>query len=246
MEQSNLTIIALFAALTFMLIHLLMPKAYPYFRKNQGKVFSFFGGITAAYVFLDLLPKLELTRTHFESLFGGLPNFVYSIIAPTLAFIGFMIFFALEHLAQSRDKNGDNKKAFGLHLGNIIFINIVIGYILRFEADLSFIAVLLYTAILSLHFITLDKSMEEHYDTLYRKFGRYIAAAAPLIGWGLSSIFPENQSEGYLLLAFVVGVVLFNSIKNEVPEGKSRNIREFMVGALISGSLIIIIVWLRG
>jgi hypothetical protein len=232
-----------------MLVHILMPKIFSRLEKHKGKVFSLFGGIIAAYVFLDLLPKLEQTRTHFENLFGGMPHFVYLIIAPVLAFIGFVTFFSLEHLAERRSseqaKDKSDKPAFAVHLGNIIFLNIVIGYLLRFETELGIIALIPYTAILSLHFITLDKSMEEHYGQLYVKIGRYIAGAAPLIGWGLSGLFPEKPSEGYLLLALVVGVVLFNSIKNEMHKGGKSNTKEFLLGTLFSSILLLIVIWLR-
>jgi len=67
----------------------------------------------------------------------------------------------------------------------------------------------------------------------------------PLIGWGISLFFPENPSEGYVLLALVSGIVLFNAIKNEVPKGGGKNSGIFIAGALFYSVLLLIIAWLR-
>ena len=68
----------------------------------------------------------------------------------------------------------------------------------------------------------------------------------PLIGWGISVFLPENPSEGYLLLALVSGIVLFNAIKTEVPNRGGKNSGVFIAGALFYSALLLIIAWLRG
>ncbi|MCW4022883.1 MAG: hypothetical protein ACOWW1_09310 [archaeon] len=254
MEIDEFVIVALIPALYFMLIHFLSPKIYQEFKQHKKKIFSLFGGIAAAYVFVDLLPKLEQAQDHIRNLFQGLPNFVYSVAAPSMAFLGFMIFFGIEHLAiSSQEKNEmenndsiSNRKTFAVHLGNILFINLIVGYLLRFEAELGTFALALYSIILSLHFITLDESMEDHYSKDYTSFGRYVAGLAPLVGWVLSVFFPENQSEGYIILAVVTGAVLFNSIKNEIPSTTESNVKMFFVGASITAITLFIVAWLRG
>jgi len=253
MEIDEFAIFALIPALYFMLIHFLSPKLYQEFKHHKNKIFSLFGGISAAYVFVDLLPKLEQAQNHIRALFQGLPNFVYSVAAPSMAFFGFMLFFGIEHLAiSSQEKtkiNSDSainsRKTFAVHLANILFINLIVGYLLRFEAELGIFALGLYAIILSLHFITLDDSMEDHYNRDYTHFGRYLAGLAPLIGWILSIFFPENQSEGYIILAVVTGAVLFNSIKNEIPSTADSNVKIFFVSASVTAITLFVIAWLR-
>jgi hypothetical protein len=253
MEIDEFVIIALIPALYFMLIHFLSPKIYQEFKHHKSKIFSLFGGIAAAYVFVDLLPKLEQAQKHIRNLFQGLPSFVYSVAAPSMAFLGFMLFFGIEHLAMSsEEKNETNsnnsisrRKTFAVHLGNILFINLIVGYLLRFEAELGTFALALYAIILSLHFITLDESMEDHYSRDYTHFGRYLAGLAPLVGWFLSIFFPENQSEGYIILAVVTGAVLFNAIKKEIPSTADSNVKIFFVSASVTAITLFVIAWLR-
>jgi hypothetical protein len=94
-------------------------------------MFSFFGGITAAYVFLDLLPRFEISRMHLERLIGEIPAFLENLAIPGLAFVGFLLFFILEHFAiKSKHKTGIDKEksdenisnySFGVHFAIIAF-----------------------------------------------------------------------------------------------------------------------------
>jgi hypothetical protein len=88
--------------------------------------------------------------------------------------------------------------------------------------------------------------MEEHYKNLYFKYGRYAASLMPIIGWGISMLFPENPSEAYVLLALVSGIVLFNAISNEVPKGGGKNWGIFIAGALFYSVLLLIVAWTHG
>lgn len=253
MVNDGLVLVAFFPAFYFMVIHIISPKIFQGFEHRKSKIFSLFGGITAAYVFIDLLPRLEQTRDHIMFLFQGLPDFIYSVAAPSFAFLGFIAFFAIEHLAiYSRvkmetkvEQDNSNRKTFFVHLGNIVFLNLVVGYLLRFEAELGTFALLLYSIVLSLHFITVDESMEVHYSKYYTSIGRYFAGIAPLVGWGISLFLPENQSEGYLILAIITGVILFNSIKNEIPSANDKNAKTFILGASVTSLILFIAAWLR-
>ena len=258
MAASSVVLFAFFSALVLMLAHLFSNRIYRYSKHHRNRVISFFGGIAVAYVFLDLLPRLETTHVHIERIFGDLPAFLDKLAVPGLSLMGFVIFFALEHLAL-RTRDITNKKmgigvgsistssvVFGVHFSSLAFFNLVVGYVLRFEVEAGILPLLLYTSALSLHFIILDNTMEGHYENLYLKYGRYAASLMPIIGWGISMFFPENPSEGYLLLALVSGIVLFNAIKNEVPNRGGKNSGIFIAGTLFYSVLLLIIAWLRG
>ncbi|MCW4019341.1 MAG: hypothetical protein NWF00_11805 [Candidatus Bathyarchaeota archaeon] len=172
-----------------------------------------------------------------------------------MAFIGFMIFFILEHFAvysrkeRHAKEGGDynyisaSTSAFIIQLVFISFLNLIIGYLLRFEAEAGVLSLVFYTAALSLHFIILDDSMEQNYKQLYVRFGRYLASLMPIIGWGLSVFFPENPSEGYLLLGVLLGVILFNAIKDAVPKGGGKNASLFVSGAVLYSALLLVGAW---
>jgi len=249
MISDGVVIAAFFSSVIFASVHLFSNRFYGYSEKHKDKMLSLFGGIAVAYVFLDLLPRLESTRIHLENVFGQIPVFLSYLAIPGLAFLGFMVFFVLEHFA-IKTRNGkktDRRSSiysFGSHFISIALLNLVIGFILRFEAESGFTPLVLYTVALSLHFIILDNTMERHYKRLYVRFGRFLAGLMPIVGWGLSVIFPENPSEGYLLLALVLGVILFNAIKDEVPKGGGKESRLFVVGALLYSGILIAAAWL--
>jgi len=256
MVYDGLVLAAFFSAMTFALVHLFSHRIYRYTQRHRSKMLSFFGGISAAYVFLDLLPRLEAIRIHFRTIFGEVPAFLDALAVPGLAFIGFMIFFMLEHFALSsrRDEHAEvggdfadvsgSKNSFLIHIGVVAFLNLVIGYVLRFEAESGFLALLFYGAALSLHLIILDETMEQNYKKLYLKYGRYFAGLMPLVGWCFSVFFPENPSGGYLLLGLILGVVLFNAIKDAVPKGGGKDTKLFVTGALLYSILLLLGAWL--
>ena len=258
MVNDGYIVVALFSATVFALVHLFSNRIYRYTQRHRTKMLSFFGGISAAYVFLDLLPRLETTRIHIKTVFGEIPAFLDVLAVPGLAFIGFMVFFILEHFAVYSRKGKHTKEggefsdvsaspySFIINIGVIAFLNIVIGYALRFEAESGLLSLMFYTAALSLHLIILDDTMEQHYKPLYLRFGRYFASVLPLAGWGISVFFPENPSEGYLLLGLILGVVLFNAIKDAVPKGGGKDSRLFVFGALLYSVLLLVAAWLGG
>lgn len=258
MADGNVVLSAFFSTLVLVSAHLFSYRIYRYSKRHRSRVFSFFGGTTIAYVFLDLLPRLESTHIHLERIFGDLPSFLDTLAVPSLALLGFLVFFALEHLAvgsrhAERRKTGKefsvssaSLATFRVHLLVLAFFNIVIGYILRFEVEAGIFHLLLYTFALSFHFIIVDNTMADHYKNLYFRYGRYTASLMPLIGWAISIVFPENMSEGYMLLALISGIILFNAIKDEVPKGGGKNPTIFTAGALSYSVLLLIVAWLRG
>jgi len=258
MVIDGLILIAFFSATVFTLVHLFSNRIYRYTQKHRSKVLSFFGGISAAYVFLDLLPRLETTRLHLRVLFGNIPVFLDALAVPGLAFIGFMVFFILEHFAvysrrgEHAKVGGDfadvpaSRYSFVIQLVIIAFLNLVIGYILRFEAESGLLPLIFFTAAISLHLVILDDTMEQHYKQLYLRFGRYFASVMPLAGWGLSLFFPQNPSEGYLLLGLILGVILFNAVKDAVPKGGGKDSILFVLGAVLYSCLLLAAAWLSG
>jgi hypothetical protein len=75
--------------------------------------------------------------------------------------------------------------------------------------------------------------MIDHYKHYQLKVGRFVAAVVPFVGWGLSLLYPERLAEAYVLLALISGVILYHSIKNEVPSAyQKQSLSLFIVGAV--------------
>ncbi|MGB9978153.1 hypothetical protein [Methanobacterium sp.] len=259
MAESQIIISTLIVSLVFVGIHLGSTKIYGFSEHYKKKILSFSGGIASAYVFLDLLPLIQRADPHLHAVLGNNP-FIMVFLEKAIfgvAFIGFLVFFILEYLAvKSRYNNAHrttktlketnaSRNVFYVHLGLIALVSMIICYSLRFEILTTGLGVTIYTIALSLHFFISDRSMEEHYGKFYVKYGRYLLAFMPLIGWSLSVLFPEGESEAYILLAFVAGAVLFNVIKDELPRLGTGKPLFFFIGSLLYSGLILILPWIH-
>ncbi len=259
MPESPVIILALIVSLVFAFVHLSSHRIYGFSKRYKKKILSFSGGVASAYVFLDLLPLIENADPHLQSILGNSPLIMIFLEKAIfgVAFIGFLVFFILEYMAlksrgyksqqtsKSLEETNASRNVFFLHIGLTAVVSIIICYSLRFEILTTGLGVAVYTIALSLHFFISDRSMEEHYGALYVKYGRYLLALMPILGWILSILFPERTSEAYVLLAFIAGAVLFNVIKDEVPSLGTGKPLSFFTGALLYSGLILILPWIH-
>ncbi|MEL7669528.1 hypothetical protein [Methanobacterium sp.] len=258
-SELQIVLLALIVALVFVFVHLSSPKIYGFSKRYKKKILSFSGGVASAYVFLDLLPLIENADPHLHAILGSSPLITIFLEKAIfgVAFIGFLVFFVLEYLAlksrgykaqqttKSLKETNASRNVFFLHIILTAVVSLIICYSLRFEILTTGWGIVIYTIALSLHFFISDRSMEEHYGTLYVKYGRYLLALMPILGWSLSILFPERTSEAYVLLAFIAGAVLFNVIKDEVPNSGTGKPLSFFTGALLYSGLILILPWIH-
>ena len=221
--------------------------------KHKLKILSFFGGVTATYVFLDLLPSLQYSDLYLKQT-GADNQFIqlYEDSIFLVVLIGFLLFFSLEHIAikshRTRNQAGNvdleqneaSKRIFLIQLLTLAFLNFVLSFIFIFEFETGIIAALLYGVAVSMHLFISDETMLEQYHSYQAKFGRYILAAVPIIGWIASLLIPETIAQAYVLLAFISGVILYHSIRNELPTTLRRSsLAFFLIGALLYAAILI-------
>ncbi len=259
MSEFQIIILALVISLIFVGIHLGSHKIYGFSKRYKKNILSFSGGIAAAFVFLDLLPLIQNADPHLQVIFSNSPLTLIFLEKAVfaVAFMGFLLFFILDYLAlRSRHQEAGktiktvegtyaSKNVFYVHLSLFALISLIICYSLRFEILTTGLGVIIYAVALSLHFFVSDRSMEEHYGQFYVNYGRYLLAIMPIIGWSLSILFPEKESEAYVLLAFMAGAVLFNVIKDEIPRLGTGKPLFFFVGAVLYSGLILVLPWIH-
>ncbi len=247
------TVFSFVAALIFALISFYTLRLLQYIEQHKRRVLSFFGGVAAAYVFLDLLPSLEQAGVYLKQVAGASQLVaVYEDAIFLVVFVGFLLFFVLEHLAkrsrirnqaitqQGYNQTAADKKVFIVHFISYAFMNLILSYLLVFEFQAGFVTGFLYTFAIALHFFISSDDMVEHYKHYQIHVGRYIAAVMPLAGWGISVLFPEHLAEIYVLLAFISGSILYTSIKNEIPsESRKQSLALFLVGSAFYAVLLL-------
>ncbi len=253
MAAISVIVYSLFGAIVFATINLFSYKIESYIGGHKRKILSFFGGVTASYVFLDLLPSLQQSSQFLKQIGSSIPLIVlYEDAIFLVVLVGFLAFFVLEHIAlKSRTKKQKarqdylddaqaSKRVFIIYLFTTAFLSFVLSFVFIFEFNTGIIAAVLFAVGVSMHLFISSTVMIEHYKSLQIKYGRYIIGAAPLVGWTASVLFPEGIAEAYVLLAFISGVILYHSIRNELPTTFRRSsLAFFLLGALLYAALLI-------
>ncbi|WP_290883701.1 hypothetical protein [Fischerella sp.] len=74
---------------------------------------------------------------------------------------------------------------------------------------------------------------------VYDRIGRWILAAAIIIGWVLGSSTEIDQAAIAVLFAFLAGGVVLNVLKEELPEERESRFWAFVLGAAIYTALLL-------
>ncbi|MCW3999101.1 MAG: hypothetical protein NWE93_02550 [Candidatus Bathyarchaeota archaeon] len=212
-----------------------------YAGRRKDRIIAVFGGIIAAYVFVDLIPNIASSNELIKEIADSQTRYVYEESLFLVVFVGFLIFFSLEYLAVTSQKTIDSasqkskssKGVYVVHFAALAFLEFVLSYILLFEYKASVIGGVLFTFAVALHLFIADNTLADNYGSYITRNGRYLASAIPLFGWAASVVFPEKTAAAYLLLAFVSGSILYMAIKDEIPtRGQKRFLALFLAGAI--------------
>ncbi|WP_049947925.1 hypothetical protein [Candidatus Halobonum tyrrellensis] len=197
------------------------------------------GGVSIAYVFVHVLPELQAGQEAFSETelgVGGLVPYLEHHVY-LVALVGFAVYYGVEQIARrgrdERDEgDGDDESVpFRLHLGSFALYNGLIGYFLvhRIESDLVGLAI--FTAAMALHAFVTDAGLDRHYDDAYRRYGRWVLAAAVLAGWAIARVVELHELAVATLFGFLAGGIVLNVVKEELPEETRSSFAAFAVGA---------------
>jgi hypothetical protein len=242
-------ILAVISALIFSAINLFSFRIRSYAGENKPRLLSLFSGITAAFVFLDLLPSLQQSNQNLTLLRDPEAVVVYEDTIFLVVFLGFLLFFSLESIAKSRQKqakeNTDKRQppsrtVYFIHYASLMSLQFIISFSLLFQYQYSAVGGVLFTFAVSLHLLASDNALKENYPNLQGRNGRYLATVIPFLGVILSIIFPEKVLEASILLAFISGAILYQSFRSEIPTVNRRSsLVLFLAGAAFYAAILI-------
>jgi hypothetical protein len=193
-------------------------------------------GVSVAYVFVQLLPEVAAVQVAISETdaAGALPWL--EAHAWLLALIGLGTFYALEVHAQrakSRSETGRTSDQIGrLHIACYAVYNAIIGYLLLQEAERGAASLLLFTVAIGLHLLVNDSALRRDHGDTYHDVGRWVLAAAVLLGWVLSTAVELTEAAVGLPLALVSGAIVLTVMKEELPVGRDGRIAPFVAGAV--------------
>ncbi len=218
-------------------------------RTNTRRAFiSAAAGISVAYVFVDLLPELAEMQARFVEVTEHLrlPSPEYRVYLA--AFLGFSLFHYLEAMAfSSRDEDhsasfghGEGCRIYRMHVLGFALYAAFVGYLLGSRAEEQGLHFLIfYSLAMALHFLIVDNSLRKEHGAVYDRSGRWVLAAAVLLGWGVGAFLTAPERIVTTLGGFVAGGVVLNSIKDEMPEKGEGKVLPFLLAGLIYAVILI-------
>lgn len=227
---------SLAAAFALAGLHLLAPHHRHWSSAPRFDLLTFASGAAVGFVLLQLLPRVVSEA---------------SSVRPMLALLLASVvgFFGLDRLVKrSREWNrGEGRpdqaslSVFGLAVGLYTVLNAAVGYLLVGQAERGYGAILLLFLAKGAAFLVLDHAFLEDQKDNYARFGRWMVAAADVAGWFLGMLVGFASGPALLLLSILGGAILFNTLKEEVPRGRSANFWPYALGA---GSYAALVWWL--
>lgn len=206
---------------------------------------SFAGGISIAYVFLQLLPALAEGSTGIGEALDDTITLtpLVDLFIFIIALTGFTVFYGLDHLAHAAagvTAGGEPPPAvFYVHLGAFGIYNALITYTMPLRLRTGVVFALLFTVAMGLHFVLTDRNLRQHYPVRFRRVGRVALAASLLGGWAAAVwAAPTRTVVVSLLTAFLGGSVLLNVFTEQLPSGPRTSFGWFVVGLVLYAGLL--------
>ncbi|MDQ4107088.1 MAG: hypothetical protein M3157_07965 [Actinomycetota bacterium] len=195
-------------------------------------------GISVAYVFVHLLPDLaeeqETIREAVGENFAFLEQHIYLV-----ALVGLGVFYGLERAAKTSRRRRRHRRArdaagagvFWLHTASFALYNALIGYLLLHREEPGVVSLVLYAFAMAVHFVVNDHGLREDHKVTYDRFGRWVLAAAVIVGWVVGLFGDISEAALAVLFAFLAGGVVLNVLKEELPAERESRFWAFALGA---------------
>ncbi|HEX2160270.1 MAG TPA: hypothetical protein VHF88_00420 [Thermoleophilaceae bacterium] len=204
----------------------------------RSRWLSFAGGVSVAYVVVRILPELSAGQREVDHPANALLPFLEGHVY-LLTLAGLVAFYGVERSSSSsrarrREASGidaTDRSAFVVSIGGFAVYNVIVGYVLAdFDATREHSLAAL-AAALAVHFLVNDYGLREHHKDAYRDVGRWVLAAAVLVGWAIGRSAELDEAGVALLVAFLAGGIILNTFKEELPRDRESRFLPFVAGA---------------
>ena len=214
----------------------------------EHRWFSFAGGVSIGYVFLEIFPELshvqeELAHSTIPFM-AYLENHVY-----LLALLGLLVFYGLDIWAltsrrlnrERHDIDSASSMVFWTHITVFAVLNIIFGYLLQDLSEHSLFRCILFFVAVALHFFIIDHNLREHHKKTYDQKGRWFLTSAIILGALIAQVQNLNEAAISIIWSFLAGSIILNILKRELPDEQKSCFWSFAMGsALYTGLLLLI------
>jgi hypothetical protein len=234
-------IATLTAALVLAVVQLL-PRYLPSFEEGARRagVLSAASGVSAAFVFLELLPQVRERAEAVADRAGAVLGFVRDETF-FLALVGLLVFYGLETLARrtrGRVREVGDDPVGLTQIAAFAGYYALIGYLLWTQLEGGVGDLASFTAAVGVHFLVVDYGLRAHHPVAYRRAGRWVLAGAVLAGWGVGAIAAVPEGVVGIGIAFLAGGIMLITLKEELPEDAESRFLPFVAGAAVYTALL--------
>jgi hypothetical protein len=207
-------------------------------------VTSFCAGMSAAYVFVHVMPEL----THLRETFVHDATFIlpyHGALVYFAALIGFLVYYGVDSLhVRIRDASGAanaHARAFRIQVAGFAAYAWLVAYLVVRGVEHATKGEIFYTIALGLHFLTVARALHEEHGALYDRTGRIVLACMVMAGWLLGVFVAVDAQIIAIFMAFVSGAVIINATIEELPSEQEGHFISFVSGGLGYGAALVIL-----
>ncbi|MEL7069225.1 MAG: hypothetical protein AAGN15_11320 [Cyanobacteria bacterium J06581_3] len=233
----GMSILGLGLAISLALVHLLAGRSKWIAQLPQNLWTSFAGGVSISYIFLNVFPELTEAQTEIEAS-GNVIVSYFEHHVYLLSLIGLLLFYGLEKVviksrAHNKEMTGDNVPEPGIFWTHIAFVaiyNAILGYLFRESAVHGIRECIILFFALGLHFLVNDVGLRHYHRKAYDQIGRWVLAGAIVTGWCVGQVTDFNEAAIAAIWALIAGSIIFNVLKEEMPDSPDSHFGFFTVG----------------
>jgi hypothetical protein len=214
---------------------------------TRRRCISAAAGISVAYIFVDVLPELELQRQVVVKAVGGAELLFAEQRIYLLALLSFVVVYGLEHMVlvaragqRGAAVTGEGDAAYWVQLAGYAAYSALIGYLVVERAESGALALGVYAFAMAVHFLIVDHSLNEEHGAAYGSRGRGLLAASVITGWIIGVVTPFSEVVVARLFAVLAGGVVMTSLRAELPNDREGRFWPFCLGAVIFAIFLIL------
>ncbi|HET6611824.1 MAG TPA: hypothetical protein VFG83_07555 [Kofleriaceae bacterium] len=193
-------------------------------------------GISIAYVFVHLLPDLSEAQARWLEVTPHRPFYLFHSQVYVVALAGVLIAVGVGRVTAPP---GMRHRRFWIHTGSFALYNLLIGL---FASQITHVAALIFALLaFGAHFLVSDYNLHVEFRRDYERSGRWVLAAAIVLGWLIETLWNPPVVVVSTLLALVAGEMILNVIKEEIPGKREGRFAAFAGGAMAYTLLLLLL-----
>ncbi|WP_255152352.1 hypothetical protein [Halorarius halobius] len=227
-------------ALGFAAVHLSAGR-WEFVHPERRRLFlSAGGGASVAYVFVLVLPEmgeaaLVVSEVRLDAFFAEQLVFL-------VALLGFTLFYGVEVFVSQRRGEAieTSRMVYRAHLLVFVAYSATIGYLLFHQERAGLTNLFFYSLAMGLHFAITDYGLHRHYGATFDTTGRVLLAAGTLVGATTGLLTALDPFSVAMLFGFLAGGIVFNVLKEELPDITESRFAAFAGGAFVFAVLLLL------